>query len=430
MERVKRVAAFGLLAYVWVGAKIGQSQTSFQPASVNPPFFQCDVADTNLPGLLEGMLGIVSFGDTVLTQGREFGGGFFAFVPPPVVFPPSSCPAAKAATKTDSANDRIGLTLGLNGNLYATRPAIHDVIQVDTTGCSTATSPCGQFVATLPGTAGIFAVGITVDPLSGDLFVTDPLSSLVLRVHPTGGSSVFATLPSNSGADGLAWSCDGSFLLVSAKSIDQVIRIDRSGNLVPSPFVQLPAGTAPDGIVFGAPGTPLEGFAFTNNNNTVDSSGTTHPGQASVTQIPLSSPSLFTTIASLGRRRGDLATVDNQGNLLVTQVDRIVRLATTNGGQWVLTGCSFCSNLQCAGSAATAPANSCITTGHAQTIQNMIRNICVNTNGDICSTLSQINSLIDFLQKQEPQSCTAALLLAATTLRNSLPPPPSRCAAN
>ncbi len=378
------------------------------PPSVVPPFVQCDVG-LNFPNSNGGGpvgLAPLLFGQILAADPADPAtGGLHTFVDYPF---PGCSPSYVSPNFHSSGNTYGGLAQGFDGKIYAICCAIsnlNSVVEIDKSN--------GNVIRTL-ATGFVKALGITVDPMNGDLYVTDSGAQFVYRISNPGGcgtncsATLFADLNSiGSGLaiDGLAWSPDTFSLLVAADATDQVILVDRTGK--PTVFVNLPAGTHPDGIAFGLPGTPLGTpipFAFTNNNN------------GSVTEINMKTKG-FSTIAS-GGTRGDFVTVDDQGCLLATQTDRVTRLCTTNGGKWTMGGGGLCNNLRIAAAGVTS-CNFCVTDPSVKAaITKLVKPICGSLACNPALAQKQLCTLISYLDANAP-NCTG-LLTAARTLRDQL----------
>jgi len=374
------------------------------PPNPVAPFVQCDVGLHFPTASNSGPFGLVPMlGGEVLAVDNEAGPGLYTFVDVPTFCSPSYV----SPNINSSGNGYLGLAQGFDGKLYATNGtpgagAVYEISAVD-----------GHVIRTL-ATGLNFTVGITVDPMNGDLYFTDQGAQFVYTISNPGGcgnpcsATKFADLtplapPSGSLAiDGLAWSPDTFSLLVAANATDQVILVDRNGT--PSVFVTLPTGTHPDGIAFGLPGTPLwtpTPFAFTNNNN------------GTVIEINMKTKAL-TTIAS-GGSRGDFITVDDQGCLLATQTDRVTRLC---GNKFTVGGGGLCNNLQIAAAGATN-CSFCVSDPSIKaTITKLVKPICGNVTCNPALAQKQLCTLISYLVVNAP-NCTG-LLTAARTLRDQL----------
>jgi len=155
----------------------------------------------------------------------------------------------------------LSLTVGLNGRVYAFKaisiPTQIDLVTVN--GYDGSEAPVGNL-------QNIGGLGMTLDPVTGDLYMTkwqqrDTIFQVTGLYSGTPAISVFKTV-SGASFDGLAWSCDGKFLFVASPETNQLYRFDRLKNSITA---SVPTG--PDGIAVGAVGTPQAGYVFTNDRD-------------------------------------------------------------------------------------------------------------------------------------------------------------------
>jgi hypothetical protein len=197
----------------------------------------------------------------------------------------------------------------VNGNIYL------NMSQLNQIGLMNPDGTLKKVVANVP-----IADGMTVNPQNGHLFVSG-YNSAIYDVDPlTGTASVLLNVT----ADGLAF--DPVAGVLYAALYPEVASNQRvEGFDITSKSVVFDSGLisgAPDGIALGA-GT-LAGNIFVNTNG------------GDLVEVNLKT-SAQTVIAS-GGSRGDFVTADpNNGTLLVTQSDRILRLAGPAGGSFTTT---------------------------------------------------------------------------------------------
>jgi hypothetical protein len=177
-------------------------------------------------------------------------------------------------------------------NVYLMMTGPNQVVQLNDTGT------VRRVVASVPS-----PLGVAVDPLDGHLFVSS-FNSKIYDVNPVNGTvSVFLDL----GADGLDF--DPSAGILYAATYGRV----RGFNITTKAMV-FDSGTiagGPDGIALGT--GPVAGDLFANTNG------------GTVVEVNLATAAQ--TIIASGGSRGDFVSVDsNNGTLLVTQSDRIMRL--------------------------------------------------------------------------------------------------------
>jgi len=176
------------------------------------------------------------------------------------------------------------------------------VVEIDaSTGITTSTPTFGA-----PGNA----LGITTDPLTGDL-VYVASDGDILTTPPGGPSTIFSTA-TNGGScnfqciDGLAFDPTGKFLFLANDNNSALLVMDRSGQVLQT----IPIPGVPDGIAFHA--SPPK-FVVTNNND-----GTMTRldfANDDYTQAPTLSVPQFAT----GGFRGDLVQVGPDGCIYATQ---------------------------------------------------------------------------------------------------------------
>jgi hypothetical protein len=210
---------------------------------------------------------------------------------------PGDTDGQNAATVPPTQNYGFANAIGLaksGGLIYMTRQGVGDLVQVNDNGTF------NHVVATgLPA-----ATGIITNPTNGHVFVSTLGNGLIVDVNPVNGMKT--TFKSGVSADGL--STDGT-ILYAAMNGNSIVgyRISDGMEVFNSGFI----GGGPDGTALGA--ERLAGNIYANNNN------------GEVVEINLTT--LAQTVIATGGSRGDFASVDpNDGSLLVTQSDRIVRI--------------------------------------------------------------------------------------------------------
>ena len=193
-----------------------------------------------------------------------------------------------------SSSAGCGLANGANGNLYTnTFSGVHEL-----------DPNTGALIAGPFGPTGN-ALGIAVDPQSGDLVYVGSDGTLYRVDEGLTVVSTFSTVTSGDLVDGIAWSPDGNFVFLSNRSLgDRLTILDRNGNLVQ----EVPMATEPDGIAFHS-STPK--FVLTNNTSG-DMTRFDFPGD-DYTQVPVQS------VFASGGFRGDLSQVGADGCLYLTQ---------------------------------------------------------------------------------------------------------------
>jgi sugar lactone lactonase YvrE len=223
-------------------------------------------------------------------------------------FPPGGGQASTAALIGNIGQRASALVVTADGLLYAARLASNDVVQVDTVS--------GRVLRTVA--SGIkCATGLAVDPVSGDLFVSQNMcGTTIFRIsNYRSGPGTVSAYASLANVDGLAFNADGTLYAESAGTIYSV-----SGTSSTQPGLATTVANVPnsDGLAFGAtlPGGHLP-FLVSNRIDGV------------VTSIDFTGPQPAATDIFSGGTRGDFAAVDSSGCLYITQSDRIVKIAPT-----------------------------------------------------------------------------------------------------
>ncbi len=408
-NKIATIVLFLAALVVGLDAQPGWSQWT----PPNPPYAQCTI-NTSADGL------------AVLPDGRVLvatptGLAYFSSFPSN----PSQCPTSTPVPIPGLAKQYRSLTIGLDGKVYGFR------YNPDSSIDFVSINPSAGTDKTL--ILNMYGLGMTLDPIAGDLYITAYNSSrnTIYRItglygpNPAPTQSPFATVV---GAvfDGLAWSCDGRYLFAASPDTDQVFRFDRLAGYI---FANLPARTGPDGITVGAAGTTQAGYVFTNDRDGTVTKIRNLPGSLGQQII----------IAS-GGQGGDFAFVDAQGAMVAIQGDHLQRLSSQYG-QWVLPGSSLCSDLRCSALAATTPQidndnQACLTGLDANLVLTLSQSACGSC--ESCSILNQaritLGALLDTLPDLDapappPPACPGDLKLALQSLYQSCPcsPAPFAC---
>ena len=227
-------------------------------------------------------------------------------------FAPGGGVAADATRVTESRlpGGPSGLAIGRDGRLYLARGGTGDVVEIDPAN--------GRILRSVAG--GIrCATGLAVDPVSGDLFVSqNQCGSTLWRISGFAhGPGTAAPYVSNlHGVDGISFGNDGTLYAESNGEVESIggTSSGAPGAVTPITFI----GKA-DGIAAGvAPPSGGPAFVVANRN---DGAVT----RADLTTNPITHQDIFT-----GGSRGDLAAVDSHGCLYITQSNSVVRVRPTD----------------------------------------------------------------------------------------------------
>jgi streptogramin lyase len=200
-----------------------------------------------------------------------------------------------------------GLTFSKDGSLYLARQGVGDVVQVDPTN--------GAILRTV-ATGLAEATALTTDPVSGDLFVSEPVAGAVYRITNFATGMGTATLYATPGfVDGLSFGPDGTLYAALSGTIGKITGTNSAtpGTVTVYP-VSVPTG---DGLAVSA--NPSNLFVYSNRNDGI------------ITKVDLTAnPPMLTNIFT-GGTRGDFVNVGPDGCLYATQSDRILKVTNTDG---------------------------------------------------------------------------------------------------
>ena len=213
--------------------------------------------------------------------------------------------AATRLNRTPIPGALTGLAITGGGGLYLARYSPGDVVQID--------PGTGAIVRTVAGVP--CATGLAVDPISGDLFVSqNQCGSTIYRVSLAGPGAPTATPYAIApGVDGLAFDQSGTLY---AESDGTVIEVAGTNSAFPGRVSAIARVPHSDGLAFGAHASGGVPYLVTNGNDGVVT-------KVDFTQSPPSQQPIFT-----GGSRGDFAAVDADGCLYITQSSSIVRISS------------------------------------------------------------------------------------------------------
>lgn len=190
----------------------------------------------------------------------------------------------------------VDLAFGRNGALFGSRGT--ELVELDPSN--------GAITRTVAGGFGELA-GLSVDTDSGNVVAADFLASSLLEINPeTGERRVRARSDLLGSPDGLVVDNSGNAYLAGYSS-KHVVVVGRDGAV--EDLGSVPGG--PDGVALGSPRGPFAGSVIVNQRD----------GRV----VALGAGGSLTTMAT-GGTPGDLAAVDSDGFLYVTQYEEIIRI--------------------------------------------------------------------------------------------------------
>jgi sugar lactone lactonase YvrE len=204
-----------------------------------------------------------------------------------------------------------GLTFSKDGRLYAARQFGNDVIEL---------SPTTGAVLRVVASDLSFATGIATDPLSGDLFVTGPSSSVdkVWRISAfSGASAIVTTYAEVPAPDGITFGPDGTIYVASAGKAKKIAGTNTLAPHTPTDIADVPSI---DGIALAAGSSTSGPTAIFGNRN-----------DGKITKVDLTkNPVELTDIVS-GGTRGDFSAVGPDGCLYATQSETVAKVTNADG---------------------------------------------------------------------------------------------------
>ena len=213
-----------------------------------------------------------------------------------------------------------GIAFSKTGQLYAALQSSGEVIEIKL-------PPSGNVLETrlvAENTGG--ATGIATDPLSGDLFVTNPFGTNIYRLHNFSSATVTATTYANvTNPDGITFGADGT-IYVAAHGL-AAVKITRSANDTPT-VTSIAEVPSIDGIALAAGSSPANPSAIFGNRN-----------DGKITKVDLTKTPPENSDIVTGGTRGDFSQVGPDGCLYATQTATVIKVTNADGT------CSFATTV-------------------------------------------------------------------------------------
>ena len=292
------LAAAALTLLLWWSAGGARADMMLTPAA-SAQGFQLSTFASGFPGFGGvGPLGIAF---------PTGGGVLVTDYPGNVRFFPTDTDGQNASRIAPAASYGLSNAVGLaqvGSNIYMTQQGNNAIVQINSNGTY------NRYVA-----GGLYqATGVVTNPANGHLFVSTSINGHdeIFEVNPaTGAAKLFL----NSTLDGLTITPDGKTLFGAGPDAGKILGYDTStGKLV---YESGPIDGEVDGVALGTGN--LAGNLFVN----------THAG----TLIEINLATGAETLIATGGSRGDFVMPDpNNGSLLLTQSDSVLRLTAPPGG--------------------------------------------------------------------------------------------------
>lgn len=295
-------ACVAVLGCLWAAA----SASAYQTNGVAVSEFATGFPTVNTAGGKLGPIGVAVDHQNRLYVTDQADGWLYRFDGPG---------AADSAHRVGSAplgSRPAGIAFDANDNLYVVRYGKKDVVQVDPNS--------GAILRTV--VSGLNCpFGLAPDPISGDLFVTEPsCDSNVLRVVNVASPAPFVVPYSTgfAGPDGITATPDGTLYVIEAGP-GRVTQVSGTGSGSPGQKTTLATLAGADGLAIGAGTGSTPPFVIVNRTN------------GSVTRVDLANGTQSNTDLVTGGSRGDFTTVGFDGCMYATQTDRVLKVTDPNG---------------------------------------------------------------------------------------------------
>ncbi len=211
-----------------------------------------------------------------------------------------------------------GLVFDSHGSLYATGRAgalctvVNAIVQLN--------PDTGQIIRQLTA-PGSCPLGLAIDPLSDNLFVSDTYGGIYeLAGYSSGpGTASSYALGGQLDTDGITFSPDGT-LYAANEASGAIYSVTGTNSATPGVATEIASVPGADGITLVTdPSNASLPYVVVNSND------------GDIVKIDqTTSPATLTTIYS-GGSRGDFVTVGPDGCMYATQTDRIIRITNANG---------------------------------------------------------------------------------------------------
>ncbi len=217
--------------------------------------------------------------------------------------------AGAKVTTLQIPGNPAGIAFSKDGKLYAARQGAGDVIEIDlVTGLEK-----GRIAVNVPG-----ATGIATDPLSGDLFVTEPWEGLLVRLsNVSTGTATVTTYASFGFPDGVTFGPDGTIYVASRGHAWKVVGTNSSAAHTPTDIAEVPQI---DGIAVAAGTDSTQPTAIFGNRN-----------DGKITKVDLTKNPVELRDIVTGGTRGDFSAVGPDGCLYATQSTTVAKVTNADG---------------------------------------------------------------------------------------------------
>ncbi|MFL5910280.1 MAG: SMP-30/gluconolactonase/LRE family protein [Gaiellaceae bacterium] len=205
-----------------------------------------------------------------------------------------------------------GIAFDSQDHLYVVRYGEKDVVQVDpNTGAILRTVVSGLHCP----------FGLAPDPISGDLFLTEPAcNSNLMRIVNVASPAPFVVpfATGFSGPDGITSTPDGTVYVVETIP-GRVVQVAGTASGTPGQKTTLATLSGADGLAIGAGSGSTPPFVIVNRTN------------GSITRVDLANGTQSNTDLVTGGSRGDFPAVGFDGCMYATQTNLVLKVTDPNG---------------------------------------------------------------------------------------------------
>jgi WD40 repeat protein len=272
---------------------------------------------------------------------------------------------ASATTRVNAVpigGNAAGITFSKDGRLYAALQSGDQVVEIN---------PATGVQLRVVASEVWGATGIATDPLSGDLFVTEPWQGHLVRLSNFSTSTATVTTYASFGfPDGVTFGPDGTIYVASSGHAQKVVGTNSTAAHTVTDLASVPTI---DGIAVGVGADATQPPAIFGNRN-----------DGKITKIDLTKNPVELTDIVTGGTRGDFSAVGPDGCLYATQSRTVAKVTNADGT------CSFAPTIAVP-ILRLAPATSTAHVGTAVTLTATLTNVTTASGHVVTFTVTGAN---------------------------------------
>jgi hypothetical protein len=226
-------------------------------------------------------------------------------------------PTTKVGAITPSTGVVLGLAFGQDGRLYAAMG--NKVVELN--------PGTAAVIRTVVDLGGADAKGLAIDPLSGDLFVSQGFDGIKRVSNFMNGPATATPYGSPGEVDGIVFAPDGT-LYAADDFGGGIARVAGTNTATPGAKTIIAFLNKPDGLAIESNSANLvKPFLYANRNDGV----ITRIDTSALPDTPTNPCATGCTDIYTGGSRGDFVTVSPAGCLYATQSERVIRITKADG---------------------------------------------------------------------------------------------------